>query len=290
MQMKEWKIAFMAKLEFSKWSPEKIVDALDEIGYDGVEWTLSHFNPRKKSLEELKSLTQLTRTKMEVSELVVQKDFVCIDKKTRNDRIQFVKECIEAAAAADIHVINAFTGPAPWDPHAPRIPRDISEGAAWTLVLDAFNEVIEEAEKHHVHIAVEAVFGHLCHDYYTLKELLDNISSKYLAVNMDPSHFVLYRNDISWVIKRLGNKIKHVHLKDVVGKPGLPRDDFLFPLLGEGIVDWRLFFEALREIGYKGFLSVEFESFDYYRNILQSNPVKAADMCMQQVEALLNLV
>jgi len=285
--MHDWKIAFMAKLGFSNWAPEKIVNTLTKIGYDGVEWTLDHFNPRKKSLEELKSLIQLTRRSSEVSEIVVQQDFVCKDTNLRIDRINLVKECIVASKESDVNIINLFTGPAPWDPNAPRIPQDISEGKAWSLVLESFNELIEEAEKHHVYLAVESVFGHLCHDYYTLKELLDSIDSKYLVVNMDPSHYVLYRNDISWVIKRFGKKIKHVHLKDVVGKPGKPRDDFLFPLLGEGIVDWGSFFTALKDIEYKGFLSVEFESFAYYRNILKSNPVEAAELSMKQVEALL---
>lgn len=71
-----------------------------------------------------------------------------------------------------------------------------------------------------MYLAVEAVFGMVCHDYYTLKELLRQINSNWLVVNLDPSHYVLYGNDIEWVIKRLNNKIKHVHLKDVIGKPG----------------------------------------------------------------------
>jgi len=283
----DWKFGFLASLDFRFWEAEKVVVALSKIGYEGVEWTLSHFNPRTKTLTDLQRLISTTRDHgLEISEVVVQQDVVTLDEKARRDRIDLVKECIKAAGQVGVKTINLFTGPAPWDPKAPKIPIDLTEGKAWTLVLEAFNEFVSEAEKNEVYLAVEAVFGHLCHDYYTMKELLDNFNSKYLGVNMDPSHYALYRNDVSWVVKKFGDKIKHVHLKDAIGKPGLHGEDFMFPLLGEGMIDWKGFLDALRSIGYKGFLSVEFESFGYYAKILGRDPVKAAEISMEHLKRL----
>jgi sugar phosphate isomerase/epimerase len=62
---------------------------------------------------------------------------------------------------------------------------------------------------------------------------------------------------------------------------------FLFPMLGEGRVDWRAFFGALDEIGYSGYCSVEFESFDYYRQVLKGSPEEAARVSKLQIDALL---
>ena len=39
----------------------------------------------------------------------------------------------------------------------------------------------------------------------------------------------------------------------------------LFPVLGEGFVDWKSFIAAVEEIGYEGVMSVEFESFKYLK-------------------------
>lgn len=285
-----WKFSFMASLDFRFWEAEKVVTALSEIGYRGVEWTLSHFNPKTKTLEGLQALINVTNAYgLDVSEIVVQQDIVTLDEKLRKSRVELVKECIKAADQVGVKTINLFTGPAPWDPKAPKIPKDITEGKAWSLVLEAFNEFVDSAEKYEVYLAVEAVFGQLCHDYYTMKELLDNIDSKYLGVNMDPSHYVLYRNDVAWVVRKLGDKIKHVHMKDVVGKPGLHGEDFMFPLLGEGIIDWRAFLGALKKIGYDDFLSVEFESFGYYTKILNRNPVKAAELSMEHLKKLVEI-
>lgn len=288
--MGDWKFGFMASLDFYSWKAEKIVAELSRIGYKGVEWTLSHFNPRTRSIKDLEALVKTTENYgLEISEVVVQQDVVTLNTELRNDRINLVKECIKAADQVGVETINLFTGPAPWDPNAPVISRDLTEGEAWSLVIEAFDEFVDTAEKCGVHLAVEAVFGHLCHDYYTMKELLERFNSKYLGVNMDPSHYALYRNDVPWVVERFGRRIKHVHMKDVVGKPGIHGEDFIFPLLGEGIVDWRKFLKALKDIGYDGFLSVEFESFRYYENILGRDPVKAAETSMEQMKKLVNL-
>lgn len=61
-------------------------------------------------------------------------------------------------------------------------------------------------------------------------------------------------------------------------------------MLGEGIVDWMLFFQSLKEIGYSGYCSVEFESFRYYQNVLKGDPRKAAEISINQVKELLELV
>lgn len=275
--------AFLAGL-FRQRKPEEILSTLSKIGYKGVEWTLTHFNPRERNIQELKKLVDMTQEYgMEISEVVVQQDVVSLDEQTRNDRIKLVEECINAAKEVGVGTLNLFTGPAPWDRNAPKIPEDISEGAAWDMVLEAYQKFVQLAEKSRVHLAVEGVWGMLAHDFYTTKFLIDKFDSEYVGVNLDPSHGILYGNyDVGWVVKQWGDKIKHVHLKDCVGVPG----DFIFPLLGEGRVDWEGFFAALNEIGYDGYLSVEFESFTYFSTVLGGDPVKAAELSMEQLKVL----
>ena len=277
---------FLASLGFRSWSVEEVARCLSGIGYSAVEWTLAHFNPQK-SPDELTDLVRIPEQYgLVVSEAVVQQDFVTLDQNAYKNRVELIASCIPAAAQAGIHVINLFTGPAPWDPIAPRLGIDISEGKAWDLVLGAFQRLVPMAEQHHVYLAVEAVFGHLCHDYYTLQELLHHFDSEFLAVNFDPSHYQLYGNDVPWAIRQLAPRIRHVHLKDVVGRPGLPGKEFIFPLLGEGTIDWIAFVDALDQVGYQGALSVEFEAFNYYEQVLEKDPKRAAALSMEQIKHL----
>ena len=287
--MDRGKIGYLASLGFASMKPEEVLKDLSELGYRAVEWTLAHFNPRTKSMDELQKLVRATRNfGMEISEVVVQQDFVTFDESAREDRIELVKDCIKAAGEVGVKVLNVFSGPAAWDPNAPVLFRNIQEGQAWDIVLGAYDELLPLAEKSNVFLAVEAVFSMLCRDYYTTRVLIDHFDSPNLGVNMDPSHYVLYRNDAAWVVKQFGDKIKHVHLKDVVGVPGDVGQSFLFPLLGEGIVDWGAFFQSLDEIGYEGYASVEFESFTYGTQILKNDPVKTAALSMEQVEQLIS--
>lgn len=286
--MDKSRIGYLASLGFAGMKQEEVLKNLSELGYKAVEWTLAHFNPRSKSTEELRDLVKLTESfGMEVSEVVVQQDFVTFDESARKDRIELVKECIKAAGEVGVKVLNVFSGPAAWNPKAPVLFRDIQEGQAWDMVLGAYDELVPLAEKNDVYLAVEAVFSMICRDYYTTRVLMDHFDSPHLGVNMDPSHYVLYRNDAAWAVKQLGDRIKHVHLKDVVGVPGEAGKSFLFPLLGEGLVDWKAFFQSLDDVGYEGYASVEFESFTYGRQILKNDPVKTAALSMEQVEQLI---
>jgi sugar phosphate isomerase/epimerase len=281
------KIGFLASLGFASMEPEQVLQTLSEIGYKAVEWTLSHLDPRTKSVAEIKRVVDLTKQYgMEISEVVVHQDLVVLDENTRKKTADFVLQCIQTFSEAGITTISLLTGPSVWEPAAPRIGKEITEGKAWDMVYQAFDRFVPQAEKCQMNLAVEGVFCMLCHDYYSTRHLIDHYGSDCLGVNLDPSHYVLAGNlDAGWTVKSWGNKIKHVHLKDAVGieAPG----KFIFPLLGEGNVDWTSFFSALEEVGYDGYLSVEFESFKYYQQILDNDIKKVAELSWDNTKKLM---
>ncbi len=284
------KYAFLAALGFSALEPAEVVGSLAEIGYDGVEWTLAHFNPQAHSPAELARVAETTRAAgLAISELVVQQDLVQRDGAQLEGRCRLIEDCIKAAADNGIPALNLFTGPEPWNPSVPQLGSGISQGEAWEIVRRAFERLLPVAEQAKVFLAIEAVWGMLARDYYTLAELFRQVDSPYLAVNMDPSHFALYRNDVPWAVRRLGSRIVHVHLKDAIGLDTRQPGDFIFPLLGEGMVDWKAFFAALDEVGYTGYCSVEFESFTYYQQVLRGDPKAAARLSMEQIRVLESL-
>ena len=285
--MPKHKFAFLAGLGFAGMEAAQVVGTLAELGYDGVEWSLAHFNPQAHSPEELARVADTTRAGgLEISEIVVQQDLVQRDASRMDASCTLIEDCIKAAADNNVPALNLFTGPPPWDPGAPQLGQDISHGEAWGLVRQAFERLLPLAEDRQVYLAVEAVWGMLARDYYTLQEFFRQVDSPYLAVNMDPSHFALYRNDVPWTVKQLAPKIVHVHLKDAIGLDTRQPGDFIFPLLGEGMIDWTAFFGALDEIGYEGFCSVEFESFTYYNTVLKGDIKQAARLSMEQIKAL----
>jgi sugar phosphate isomerase/epimerase len=285
-----WKISFIpyymnGKLQWTSPKTEEAIRVLSEEKYDGVEWMLGyHFN----SPAELRDLAKKTREKgLEVSNIMCWQDLVVSDETKRSSRVKTLESFVSAAGELFIPVMNVFTGPQSWAPTFERIGRDLSEERAWSVVLDSFSKIVEAAERNDVVVTVEAVFGMLVHDYYTMRELLEHFESKNLAVNLDPSHLVLYGNDPAWAISRLGDRVQHVHVKDAIGRPGILGEDFAFPFLGEGMVDWRSFFDALKKVEYSGYLSLEFENDVYLNNVCDGDWRVAARESKKRLEKFL---
>lgn len=284
---KAFELGFLPREGFEHWKPEDVCRGLANIGYQGVEWSRHHFRPREMSPAQLKSLVAIPADfDMQVSEIFIALDYVVRDEATRRDHVELTKECIIAAAEIGVNVVNVSPGPQRWVPGYARIPEEMSEGTAWDMVFDAFDQILPVAEANKVYLALEGVWGMVAHDYYTTLPFFHRYDSEYLAINMDPSHGNLCRNDIPWVIKQWGARIKHSHLKDSVGLPGHDGETFIFPLVGEGQVDWKSFFAAMQEIGYTGFYSVEFESFLYYNKVLKGDILAAAKISWDNVQAL----
>jgi sugar phosphate isomerase/epimerase len=279
---------FLAALDFVDRPAAEVAQAIAGLGYEAVSWPFARFDPSSCSDADRRRLLDETRAAgLAVSEWVVQLDFVHADPAVRRSRVELAADAVRAISELDMSAqpirapINLFTGPAPWDADAPRLGKDLSEGQAWDMVRTAFDVLVPVAQDTGMLLAVESVFGHLVHDYYTTLELLRHYDSPNLGINLDPSHGVLVGNDIPWVVRQLASRIRHVHLKDAVGRPGMFGETFVFPLLGEGVVPWAETFAALDEVGYEGYLTVEFESWDYYRQVLGEDPVEAARLSLQ---------
>ena len=279
---------FLAALDFADRPAAEVADALAGLGYEAVSWPFARIDPGRRTDADRRQLLAATQAAgLAVSEWIVQLDFVHPDATVRRERVDLAAAAIRAVAELDLGgqpadaPVNLFTGPAPWDPQAPRLGVDLREGEAWAMVLAAYDVLVPLARDCGVSLAVEGVFGHLVHDYYTTLELLRHYDSPSLGINLDPSHGVLVGNDPSWVVRQLGERIRHFHLKDAVGRPGMFGETFVFPLLGEGVVPWADFFVAVDEIDYDGYLTVEFESWDYYRQVLGSDPEAAARLSLE---------
>lgn len=283
--IKNKKISYIPTGSFNEMPVEKICETLKTIGYDGIEWTQFFANPDNHTQKDLQKLVDTTHSfELEISEIVVQQDIVVADKAERQDNIRRVLNCIERYSEVGINTINLFTGPCPWIPDPLVIGKNISMGDAWAMVFEAFDQFVALAEKYRINIAVENVWLMLANDFYSAQYLINHYNSPYLGVNFDPSHDILANNtDTGFIIRQWGKeRIKHMHLKDAVGIQKLDR--FIFPIIGEGNVDWDAFSKATDDIGYEGYMSVEFEAFNYVKRIFKNDWVKAAQISMDNIK------
>jgi sugar phosphate isomerase/epimerase len=172
-------------------------------------------------------------------------------------------------------VVNGFTGSSIWHalyafPPTPAayIQRGFDDFAArWLPILDSF-------EREGVNFALEVHPTEIAFDLTSAKRALAAIGHHpRFGFNYDPSHFAYQGVDYIRFIREFGERIFHVHLKDVWwgrgdGTTGVfgghtefcdPSRYWDFRSLGRGMVDFEAIIVALNDVGYRGPLSIEWE-------------------------------
>jgi len=185
-----------------------------------------------------------------------------------------MKRTAKAASNLGVKVVNGFTGSSIWhlvyffppvDPEMVEAGfRDFAE--RWRPILDTFAE-------NGVKFALEVHPTEIAYDIYTAERALEAIGGhEAFGFNFDPSHLHWQGVDPVKFIRKFGDRIYHVHMKDAIvtldGESGilsshLPFGDskrgWDFRSLGRGGVNFEEIIRALNAIGYQGPLSVEWE-------------------------------
>jgi sugar phosphate isomerase/epimerase len=265
-----------------------VCDSLAALGYKGVEWKETCFSGDADISAKLAMAARATRASgLEVTDFVILRNMV--DPAVAPNSVADLCSFVRAAAAAGVPLVNtASSGPVmkPASPDHWWVPPSPDWTQSWDTQTRSLEQVLKVAEAEGVVIAFEQVVGAIVHDYPSIVELLRRLDSPSLALTFDPSHHQIYGGDVGYAIRRLGPRIRHVHVKDAVGCPGQIGRDFLFPLLGEGSIDWSEFFTALDDAAYGGWLSIEFESFKYMADVLKGDAVEAARLSITNYKAL----
>jgi sugar phosphate isomerase/epimerase len=194
------------------------------------------------------------------------------NKNINPELIEKSKRIMELAKDLETDVITTHIGVIPEDKNHERYK--IMQEACYTL--SRFADSLEG------HFAIETG----PEIAITLKEFLDALNSKGVAVNLDPANFVMVTGDDPVkAVYTLKDYIVHTHAKDgrrlLVKDPeivygikeeittmdtvqgnlmnAITNQAFIELPLGEGDVDFAEYLKALDNIGYKGFLTIERE-------------------------------
>lgn len=180
-----------------------------------------------------------------------------------------------AAAKLGVPVVNGFTGSSIWPllySFPPNEPSMIEDGfqdfaARWHPILDVFDEV-------GVRFALEVHPTEIAFDIVSAQRAIEAVGGrKAFGFNYDPSHLGYQGVDYVRFILEFGNRIHHVHMKDVWWSDRLTgagvfggHTDFGnaerfwdFRSIGRGNIDFEEIIRALNRVGYGGPLSIEWE-------------------------------
>lgn len=163
------------------------------------------------------------------------------------------------------HVVTTHIGVVPADPSHPR----------YAVMQEACRAMGEYGDKVGCRFAIETG----PEKSEVLRPFLDSLGCRSMCVNLDPANLVMVAGDDPVrAVHNLAPYIVHTHAKDgrmvsyhdpeiiygyfAEGGIGDLRMEECFTELplGEGDVDWTAYLNALREIGYDGYLTIEREA------------------------------
>ena len=176
--------------------------------------------------------------------------------------IEQSKKILYLAKELETDIVTTHIGVVPSDKNHER----------YKIMQEACHTLAEFADSLDAHFAIETG----PETSAVLKEFLDSLGSKGVAVNLDPANLVMVTGDNPvTAVHNLKDYIVHTHAKDgnklcdknpeyVYGIIKAPEDvknvqSFEEVPLGTGSVPFPEYLKALEEIGYKGFLTIERE-------------------------------
>ena len=193
----------------------------------------------------------------------------------RTRAVEEMKNTACAAAKFGVKVVPGFTGSSIW-PYLysfPPNPPDLVE-KGYTFFAEMWNPILDVFDQVGVKFALEAHPTEIAFDIASAEAAVKALKGrKAFGFNYDPSHFGYQGVDYVKFVRTFGDRIYHVHMKDVYWSPrptgagvfgghlnfGDHRRFWDFRSLGRGSINFEEIIRALNDIGYAGPLSVEWE-------------------------------
>jgi sugar phosphate isomerase/epimerase len=186
--------------------------------------------------------------------------------------VQQMRYVIKASGNMGITATPSFTGALLWPfmyPWPQRPAGLVEEG--WKELARRWLPILNYADENNVDLAYELHPGEDLHDGSTFEQFLEATGNHArVAINYDPSHFILQCLDYVGFIDVYASKIKAFHVKDAEFRPS-PKSGVYgsylpwkerpgrFRSLGDGQVDFTQVFSRLTAGGYKSWAVIEWE-------------------------------
>jgi len=237
---------------------EESLRRIAEAGYDGVDiWGgRPHAYRNDLTPQELRRLRNLLeRLGLEVASFIPAQfrypTCLCSRSDTiRRDSVEYIKDSLRSAAELGAPVVSVCPGHTTYG----QTPED-----GWYRLQESLDEICAAADTLRLKVALEPADRYetdLVNDCEQALTLLEDVRWDNIGVVLDNGHSHVVGESAQAMIAKLGDRLFHVHIDDNLGQ----RDQHLIP--GDGTFEFVPFLSALRQSGYRGFLTAEL-SWDY---------------------------
>jgi len=228
---------------------ERSARLISEAGYNAIEIpAVLQANPDKMRKDDIKRIkTVLERNNLEVSGfcLMYPKDMRHASRMSSDRRrsLDYTKRLVDVASEIGARILVWGSG------YARNIPTGISREVGIEWLRGLLKEAGEYAMERDVIIAIEPLNRYESNVVNTVRDAIEmalRVNSAAVRVLCDTFHMNIEETSLRDPIIEVGGMLAHVHLSD--SNRALP---------GRGHINFDEVFEALREIGYDGYVTLE---------------------------------
>ncbi len=255
------------QLSVSMWSVVEAVreGKLDLAGFldfaaaqqvEGVELLDYFWIDKQAQIAQVKRQTADLGLKLAVYS--IGNDFFQPDPAVRAAQLTGLKAGVDTANALEVNILRVFSGNA-------KEGYALQDGLDW--IVDGLVAGAAYAQEHGVVLALEN-HGLMAGRSDQVRGMIEQVNSPALRANLDTGNFLLVGQNPTSAALELGDLVALVHLKDFrraradatthVYK-GLDGLGYTGTVIGEGEVDLPAILALLRQAGYTGWLSLEYE-------------------------------
>jgi sugar phosphate isomerase/epimerase len=236
-----------------------------ELGYDSVMLMakrphLSALDFDAAGIERLRA--RLEELGLSVACLAGYTDFTIGSDRpeipTREMQLLYLSQLARIAEGIGCKLVRVFTG---------YQRAGVGYDQAWDWCVQSLKEAARRSAHFGVTLAVQNHHDTAAH-FESLADLLDDIDEPNCQAAFDAWSPALHGSDLTAAVKRLGARIVHTTVADYVRRPRFsyvpnlvnyaPEPDAIRAVpMGEGFIDYRSFFAALDEAGYRGAVAYE---------------------------------
>lgn len=229
-------------------------------GYDAVDFLFGHLQngPSSEYAQRLADTrAAVAAAGIEVGYVAHHTTFVSPREQDRERGIESFKRALDAAKALGAKSACTLLGDGYYDPPLNVL---LSRKEAWRQAKEAITEVADYAATLDLNVSIELLQGTILNKVELVERMFDEIGASNLRMTMDTGAFYVAVKpflSVPEAVRRLAPYIDIVQIKDEVGLPTIVHCNHIW--FGGGLVDFRETFEALAEVDFDGYVSVEWE-------------------------------
>jgi L-ribulose-5-phosphate 3-epimerase len=249
---RRWKKAFM--LGLAEGAPLPAFQLLKDAGFEGVEL------PSPNRLDRTAVLEARDRTGLVIHGVSGSRHW----QDTLSDPDPRVVDRGIAAIRQELEDCRAYGGSTVLVVPAV-VNRKVGYRAAYERSQANIRKLLPDAEKHGIKIAIEEVWNRFLLSPIEFARYIDEFQSPWVGAYFDVGNVVEYGYPEEW-IRELGRRILKIHIKEYA------KSNRFNYRLGEGKeIDWRAVRDALRSVGYDGWITAEvpFGSLDEMKDVVR---------------------